>query len=109
MTIASLLLALVLVALGVLSAQSLRYTWKASPWSSVGWAATVVYCLNDLVRVFDPAAGFFTLIPHLDYAMLIVLTIAFVVAGVRDEAQAEPWYRPTHRGQTRSERTRRNP
>jgi hypothetical protein len=35
---------------------------------------------------------------------LLVLTVAFVVAGVRDERQAEPWWWPTHTGPTRAEK-----
>jgi hypothetical protein len=41
---------------------------------------------------------------HLEYVCLAALTVAFIVAGVRDEAQAEPWWWPTHLGTTRRER-----
>jgi len=30
--------------------------------------------------------------------------VAFVIAGIKDEAQAEPWWWPRGRGPTRAER-----
>jgi hypothetical protein len=97
-----------LVALAILSLRSLQFTWKISPWTSVGWAATALYCLYDLIRLLvQPEGGAFPILPHADYGLLILLTIAFIAAGVRDERQAEPWYWPTGRGPTRAERARK--
>jgi hypothetical protein len=42
------------------------------------------------------------------YACIALLTIAFVVAGVRDEPQAEPWWWPRRVGSTRAEKQRAN-
>jgi hypothetical protein len=41
---------------------------------------------------------------YLEYVLLNALAIAFVVAGFRDERQAEPWWWPKRRGLTRAER-----
>jgi len=108
MNVYAVVIGLALVALAAISLRSLQFTWKISPWTSVGWAATVVYCLIDLARiVFVPEGENFPVLPHADWGMLLVLTVGFIIAGVRDERQAEPWYWPRGRGATRAERTRR--
>jgi hypothetical protein len=107
MTPLGIVIAIALAGLVAISLRSLQFTWKVSPWTSVGWAATVVYCLYDLARiVLLPDGESFAFLPHLDWGMLLVLTAAFIVAGVRDERQAEPWYWPRGRGATRAEKAR---
>jgi tryptophan-rich sensory protein len=102
----AILIGIALAALAVLSLRSLQFTWKHSPWTSVGWAATLAYCLYDVARLaFVPEGQNFGVLPHADWGLLLLLTIAFIVAGVRDERQAEPWYWPRGRGATRGERT----
>jgi hypothetical protein len=102
------LIGILLAALAAISLRSMQFTWKVSPWTSVGWAATVVYCLFDLARiVLLPPGQNFPVLPHADWGMLLVLTAAFIIAGVRDERQAEPWYWPRGRGATRAEKTQR--
>ncbi len=80
-------------------AKSLSVLGREAPWTSAGWALTVLYFIVILVkvkRVPEPAV--------LEYAALAALAIAFIVAGIRDERQAEPWWWPTRRGMTRAER-----
>ena len=83
-----------------LSFASIRVLRRRSPWTILGWLATAAYFAiagYDVVRA-RPALA------HLDYAALTVLTVCFVVAGIRDEPQAEPWWWPRHSGPTGAER-----
>jgi hypothetical protein len=83
-----------------LSLKSIAVLRKRSPWTIAGWAATAVYFAIeavDVVRATHAPA-------HADYIVLGLLTICFVVAGIRDEPQAEPWWWPTHAGLTGAER-----
>ncbi len=71
-----------------------------SRWTAGGWVITAVYfavAAYDAVRAQHAPA-------HLDYVALALLTICFVIAGRRDEPQAEPWYWPRFVGQTGAER-----
>jgi hypothetical protein len=90
------------VALAALSARSIAVLRGAAPWTSAGWAGTLGYCAAAAVEfssdtLHRPAA-------YVAYFFLLTLTVAFVVAGVRDERQAEPWWWPTHPGPTRAEK-----
>jgi hypothetical protein len=108
MNVYGILIGIALAVLAAISLRSMQFTWKVSPWTSVGWAATRVYCLFDLARiVLLPEGQNFPILPHVDWGMLLVLTAAFIIAGVRDERQAEPWYWPRGRGATRAEKTGR--
>jgi hypothetical protein len=71
-----------------------------SPWSLGGWLATAGYFVLELVAAVRRTGTPF----HLEYALLAALTLAFVVAGVRDERQAEPWWWPARAGLTGRER-----
>ncbi len=83
-----------------LSVKSVIVLGRAAPWTSAGWWITVVYFLAVIAKLLDA-----TVVPaYLEYLVLIVLTVAFVVAGVRDEPQAEPWWWPNRRAKTRAER-----
>jgi hypothetical protein len=83
-----------------LSVKSTVVLGRTAPWTSAGWLLTVVYFLEVIVKT--------TLAPALptaaEYAVLLALAVAFVIAGVRDERQAEPWYWPDHQGATRAEK-----
>jgi len=85
------------LALALRSAVVLR---GGSPWTSMGWLATAAYFAFELAAVARRAPTPF----HLEYALLAALTLAFVVAGVRDERQAEPWWWPARAGLTGRER-----
>ena len=87
-------------ALGILSLGSARYLDARSRATQVGWIATFVYCVITAAALVARAH-----VPlHADDLVLVVLAIAFIVAGRRDEPQAEPWYWPTHVGPTGAER-----
>jgi fucose 4-O-acetylase-like acetyltransferase len=85
------------LALSLRSAVALR---SGSPWSLAGWLASALYFVIALADVLRRASAPF----HLDYVVLAILIATFVVAGVRDERQAEPWWWPTHAGPTGRER-----
>lgn len=71
-----------------------------SRWTAAGWILTAVYFA---IAAFDAARA--SRAPfHLDYIVLGALSIAFVVAGTRDEPQAEPWWWPRGSGLTGAER-----
>ena len=89
-----------LAAIAVLSLRSMIVLRGASPWTSVGWAATLGYALATLAEIVRGGHHAY----NLPYWYLAALTLAFVIAGVRDEAQAEPWWWPRGRGPTRAER-----
>lgn len=83
-----------------LSIKSVAVLGARSRATAVGWIATAAYFVIaavDAVRARSAPA-------HVDYAVLAILTIAFVVAGVRDEPQAEPWWWPRAPGLTGRER-----
>ena len=90
------------VALAALSARSIAVLGAKAPWTSAGWAGTIGYCASAIVEYNVPA--YHVLGGYAAYAFLIALAIAFAIAGVRDEPQAEPWYWPTHAGPTRAEK-----
>ncbi|GAC1536192.1 MAG: hypothetical protein NVS2B17_07450 [Candidatus Velthaea sp.] len=86
------------VALGVFSARCAQVA-AGSPYTMWGWILTVAYCsyvVLELARLPVPA--------HLEYVFLAALTGTFIIAGIKDEAQAEPWWWPVHRGPTRAGR-----
>jgi len=84
----------------LLSLRSVAVLRAGSPWSSAGWLATALYFALELAAVVRRAATPF----HLEYVLLALLTIAFVVAGLHDERQAEPWWWPAGAGLTGRER-----
>ncbi len=84
----------------VLSLKSITVLRMRSVWTIAGWAATAVYFAIEAVaaaRATHPPG-------HADYIALGLLTLCFVLAGIRDEPQAEPWWWPTHAGLTGAER-----
>jgi hypothetical protein len=83
-----------------LSLQSIRYTYRSAPWTAAGWLLTDGYFILAAPKAWGEAAPL-----HLEYVCLAGLTIAFIVAGVKDEAQAEPWWWPSRLGETRRERS----
>jgi hypothetical protein len=87
------------IALGI---KSLLVLGRDAPWTSAGWWLTILYFIAVGVKT--------TLVPTLpvplEYIVLAGVTIVFVVAGVRDERQAEPWWWPNGRGATRAEKRR---
>jgi hypothetical protein len=92
------------ILVAALSVRSIVVLRARAPWTSAGWAGTLGYCLAaaveySVVALHQPAA-------LIAYVFVVVLTLAFIVAGVRDEPQAEPWWWPARAGLTRAERRR---
>jgi uncharacterized membrane protein YhaH (DUF805 family) len=94
------LYAILAFVLAALSARSALVVRRVAPWTASGWWLTVVYC----VAVIVPLLGGPRLPAHGEYVALIALTVAFVIAGVKDEPQAEPWYLPRAPGPTRAQK-----
>ena len=90
------------IALAVLSLRSIWIARARAPWTSAGWAGTFAYCLAAAVE-FSGVPGYHAA-SIVAYVFLVVLAAAFVIAGIRDEPQAEPWWWPSHLGRTRAER-----
>jgi hypothetical protein len=84
----------------ILSLKSISVLRRRSAWTIAGWAATVVYVAIEAIAVVRATHA----PAHADYIALGALTICFVVAGIRDEPQAEPGWWPTHAGLTGAER-----
>jgi hypothetical protein len=83
-----------------LSARSAVVLRRGSPWSLAGWLASAAYFALALAVVARPL----TVLRFGEVAVLVVVVGGFVVAGVRDERQAEPWWWPEHPGMTGRER-----
>jgi hypothetical protein len=81
------------------SAKTIAVLGTRAPWTASAWLLTAFYFVAVLVKV--------TRVPHLagaiEYTILAALTVAFLVAGVRDEPQAEPWWWPKRLGLTRAQ------
>ena len=92
------------VLLAALSLQSLLVVRARAPWTAAGWAGTLAYAIAAIAQFSSPAVH--RPASALAYALLVLLALAFVVAGVRDEPQAEPWYWPRFVGKTRAEKQR---
>lgn len=90
------------IGVGFMALRSIRVLGRSEPWTTAGWIGTLCYCIGVGVHLIRGAP----LPANIPYLLLLALTFAFVVAGIRDERQAEPWYWPTHRGPTRAERRR---
>jgi hypothetical protein len=78
-------------------AKTMAVLGRAAPWSSGAWFLTALYFVAVLGNVLlaPRVPGF------VEYAILASLTIAFVIAGIGDERQAEPWWWPARRGAER--------
>jgi hypothetical protein len=99
-----LILWLALCAFGAaLSMRSVAKLGAASPLTRLGWFFTLAYCAIAAVD----AARSLAAPAHVDDVALVLMALAFVVAGIRDEPQAEPWYWPERAGLTGRERRAR--
>ena len=87
----------VCVAGGALSLKSIVVLDARSRWTAAGWWFTLAYfalaAYGGIVKAPLPL--------HPEYWALGALTVAFGIAGVRDEPQAEPWWWPTRASTTR--------
>jgi hypothetical protein len=90
------------IALAVLSLRSIAILRTRAPWTSAGWGLTFGYAVAAVVEFGGTALHRPASI--VAYAFLVLLAVAFVIAGIRDEPQAEPWWWPTRTGRTRAAR-----
>jgi hypothetical protein len=90
----------VCVAGAALSLKSVAVLGPRSRWTAAGWWFTLAYfAFAGYADIAKSTVPF-----HLEYWSLGALTVAFIVAGVKDEPQAEPWWWPTRASTTRAER-----
>jgi hypothetical protein len=95
------------IALAALSVRSIVVLGARTPWTTAGWAGTFAYCVAAAIEY--SGAPMRPLWALTSYVCLVALTAAFILAGVRDEAQAEPWWWPQRIGPTRAERRKTDP
>ncbi len=86
-------------ALSLRSALVLRRS-AGSEATIAGWLATAAYAIAAATHAATGAAA----ANVAGYVLLVALTVAFVLAGRRDEPQAEPWWWPAGPGTTGAER-----
>jgi hypothetical protein len=85
---------LICVAGTLLSLKSVWTIRMCSPWTAAGWCLTALYFVLAGAKVAAAWPPPF----HAEYVCLVLLTVAFVGAGLRDERQAEPWWWPERAG-----------
>jgi hypothetical protein len=81
---------LVCIAGIILSLKSVAVLGRRSPYTIAGWVFTAAYFALAGYDAWHRA----TAPLHVDYVLVAALTIVFVVAGRRNEPQAEPWWWP---------------
>lgn len=67
---------------------------------TTGWTVAGVYFLVLFVRNLNGT----TIGPFGEYALVLFVAVVWIVAVVRDEPPAEPWWWPVRLGPRRSER-----
>ncbi len=92
------------VALAVLAVRSLLVLGTRAPLTSLGWLGTFGYCVPAGIRFTGLVTA--STLTYVADGFLVLLAAAFVVAGIRDEPQAEPWWWPTGVGLTRAQKRR---
>lgn len=100
MAIFSFLWILICIAGLGLACKSVSVLGKRSRATTIGWLLTAAYFALAAIDAVRAASAPL----HIDYIALAGLTGAFIVAGVRDEPQAEPWWWPAKSGLTGAER-----
>ncbi len=74
-----------------LSAKSVAVLRSRSPYTIAGWVFTAAYFAFAAYDAWKHAPAPL----HGDYVCVALLTVAFIVAGIRREPQAVPWWWPT--------------
>jgi hypothetical protein len=91
-------------AVGILAVRSFAVLGRKAPWTSLGWAATTAYFASAAWRYAHDGQQRSVLL--LSGFLFVVLAVAFIVAVIRDEPQAEPLLWPTRVGLTRAQKKR---
>jgi hypothetical protein len=92
------------VAVVVLALRSLAVLGRRAPWTSAGWTATAGYFGFAAWRYAHDGPQREAML--LAEACFAVLAVAFIVAVMRDEPQAEPLLWPSRVGLTRAQKRR---
>jgi hypothetical protein len=88
----------------VLAIRSLAVLGTRAPWTSTGWAATAAYFVTAAWRYAHDGAHRGIML--LAEVFFVILAVAFVIAVMRDEPQAEPLLWPSRVGLTRAQKRR---
>jgi hypothetical protein len=88
----------------VLATRSMLILGRSALWTSLGWAFTIAYGAAAALEFSSPDRSFHHAAGFVATGALLLMTVSFIVAGFRDEPQAEPWAWPTRVGQTRAQR-----
>ena len=83
-----------LIVLIAISVKTLVVLRTSSPWTTAGWILSTVYALIACTELVSQR----TVAPVWPYGALLLMVIAFVVAGIKDERQADPWWWPMRLG-----------
>lgn len=94
------------LALVALAVRSMLVLGRRAPATGLGWLFTAAYGVAAALKYGSPDPVYHAAAGTVAFGTLVPLSIAFVVAGVRDEPQAEPWWWPRRIGRTRAERRR---
>ncbi len=95
---------LVDLAICVLAVRSMRLLGTGSPWATVAWAFVFIYGAAEAVAYSQPPLH--QLAGRAGYGALILVAVAFIVSGIRNEPQGDPWWWP-RRTARRTPRPRR--
>lgn len=87
----------------VIAIRTLTVLGRRSPFTSAGWASTVVCAGSAALRYLSdgPAGGLPLLISEIFFG---ILTVTFITGAFRDEPQAEPLIWPRRIGLTRAQK-----
>jgi hypothetical protein len=94
------------LAVAVVAVRSALLLRRRSPFSTVGWLLTIGFGLAAATEYGIPALH--AVAGQVAHGFLVVLAVAFIIAGIRDEPQAEPLLWPVRIGPTRAERRAAN-
>jgi hypothetical protein len=89
----------ILTALTILSLRTIVVLKWDARWTTAGWAYTILYDCTASYEILSHRH----LPLHGPYIALVALIVAFVIAGVRDEPQGDPWWWPSRLGLTRAQ------
>ena len=83
---------LVDLAICVLAIRSMGLLRAGSPWATAAWAFAFVYGAAEAIAYSQPLvhrpAG------QVGYGALVLVAVAFIVSGIRNEPQGDPWWWP---------------
>ena len=86
----------------VLSIRSVMVLGRRAPFTSAGWLGALGY--GAVAGYAYTGPGMSRGLMYIADAFFVILMVAFIIAAVRDEPQAEPWWWPARIGMTRAQK-----